>query len=384
MPKIESSYACKGTMDALNIEKVDCAKLQEIFLSFPRSLYHGNPFWVPPTEERELVGFASHPFYNQAESQAFLASRNGEPCGRIAAIINHAHNEWHGVQHGFFGFFESIDDQEVANALLDSAVQWLSQKKCSLVRGPLNPAVSYQGGLLVEQFDRMPAFLIPYNPSYYVDLIERYGFQTAQNILSFTGNARMLEDINPKIEATAMMAIERFGVTMRQFDMARLEEEVAMYYDIYNRSLKDMWGFTPVTESEIRHAGQTWHKMIVPEFTSIAEIDGEPVAAALGLLDFNPLIKEADGDFNLAVSSGISSINRLEIPCTLVLPQYNLWGLGPAVLNNMLDNGLKWGMEEIEFTWIAESNRLSALTLEHGGARPGQVHRIYELSIDGA
>lgn len=370
-------------MSKLTIKAVDSNELQEDFLAFPSSLYENCSYWVPPmySYEKQLAGFTPHPFYEQAESQAFIAVKDGVICGRVSAIINHAHNELFGERFGFFGFFEAIDDQNVSRALLDSVVGWLGKYQCSIIRGPVSPAVTYQGGLLVDKFERMPTFLMPYNPRYYIDLLEGYGFQKTQDIYSYSGHVSRLDQVITKIRSTSEMAVERFDVTMRTFDMAKIDEELALFYRIYNCTLKNMWGYSPVSDSEIEYAGKTWGDMIVPEFTSVAEVDGEPVAVSIGLLDFNQLFETGGKDVNWEALTNIKKIKRLQIPYALVLPKYRFWGLGPAVLYNMLDNGLKWGIEEVEFSWVAESNQLSSRSLINGGANTGPVHRIYDLPI---
>ena len=137
------------------------------FLGLPWAIYQDDPFWIPPLRrnQEELVGYRRHPFYDQAESQAFLAYRNGEPCGRVLALINRAHNLRHEESRGFFGFFESRDDSEVAAALFESVKNWLSQRGVEAIRGPTNPSLNYECGLLVEGFDSSPTFMMTYNPS---------------------------------------------------------------------------------------------------------------------------------------------------------------------------------------------------------------------------
>jgi len=370
-------------MSNLTIKAVDTNELQEDFLIFPKTLYRDCPYWVPPnySYEKQLAGFTSHPFYERAESQAFVAMKDGVLCGRILAIINHAHNDWFGERFGFFGFFESINDQGVSNGLLDSVVEWLRDRQCQMVRGPVSPAVTYQGGLLVDKFDQVPTFLMPYNPRYYIDLIEEYGFQKSQNILSYSGHVSELDRVIAKFRSTSEMAVERFNVTMRAFDIEKIDDELSLFYNIYNRSLKNMWGYSPVSDAEIEYAGQSWGDMIVPEFTSVAEIDGEPVAVSIGLLDFNQLIQKEGEGVKWDALIDVKKIKRLQIPYALVLPKYRLWGLGPAVLYNMLDSSLEWGIEEVEFAWIAESNQLSSKTLIKGGAKTGAIHRIYDLPM---
>ena len=136
------------------------------FLAVPQELYDGDPHWVPPVgaAEEDLVGYGEHPFYETAEIQTFVAHRRGALCGRIAAIVNQAYNRWHGERMGFFGFFESIDDQAVAEALFDAASRWLTARGQQTMRGPVSPSITYQCGLLVEGFECVPTFLMPYNP----------------------------------------------------------------------------------------------------------------------------------------------------------------------------------------------------------------------------
>ena len=140
-------------MANLVVKPVITRRERKEFLEFPWRLYRDDPNWIPPLRgnQRELVGYRTglpglskrHPFYERASSETFLAFRDGRPCGRIAAILNQAYNEWHDQQLGFFGFFEVIDDQEVANALFDAAHRWLADRGIKQLRGPVNPSISF-------------------------------------------------------------------------------------------------------------------------------------------------------------------------------------------------------------------------------------------------
>ena len=157
------------------------------FFDLPWEMYRGDPNWIPPIRmvQKELLNFRRHPFYDDAEIRHFLALRDGQPCGRLAAIINHAHNRWYGEKRGFFGFFESIDDQQVAAGLFDAALDWFAEHGIEAVRGPVNPSLNYEVGLLIDGFDDPPWFMMTYNKPYYGRLIETYGFRKA-HILHFT------------------------------------------------------------------------------------------------------------------------------------------------------------------------------------------------------
>ncbi len=143
------------------------------FMQFSWDLYRNDPYWIPPLrgEFKRLVGWKYHPFQEIGEVQTFIARRNGQVVGRIAGIVNHEHNRHHKERRGFFGFFDCIDDQAVANGLFDAVRSWLAERNLHALRGPVNPSFNYEIGLLIEGFNDSPTFMMTYNPPYYAKLI---------------------------------------------------------------------------------------------------------------------------------------------------------------------------------------------------------------------
>ncbi|HHM12727.1 MAG TPA: N-acetyltransferase, partial [Planctomycetaceae bacterium] len=276
---------------------METKRQQRQFMQLAWRLYEKDPHWIPPLRQyqKELLGYARHPFHDIAQVQTFLAYRGDRPVGRIAAIVNHAHNERYQEKRGFFGFFESEDDPEVAHALFDTARRWLTEQGMSGMRGPVNPSLNYEIGLLIQGFDSPPTFMMTYNPPYYETLIESYGFRKAQDLYAFWGHVDMLEQLDKKLEFVVNEATRRFGVTLRRMDRRRFDQEVRTFLNIYNESLGGTWGFVPLSEGEVEHMSHTLKHLIVPEMTTVAEIEGKPVAAVFGLLDYNPRIKAIDG-----------------------------------------------------------------------------------------
>ena len=187
---------------SINVVPVRTKKEQKQFIRYPWELYKGDPNWIPPLimDQKELLNFKPHPFYENAEIQTFLAFKNNQVCGRIAAVVDHAHNRAHDELRGMFGFFESAHDQEVANALFDTAKSWFADKGITKMRGPMNPSMNYTCSLLVDGFDKPPTFMMTYNKPYYGELIEQYGFHKAQDLYAFYGHTDMLNDLDPKLE----------------------------------------------------------------------------------------------------------------------------------------------------------------------------------------
>jgi GNAT superfamily N-acetyltransferase len=355
------------------------------FLNLPWTIYRGDPNWVPPliSNVAELVGYRRHPFYRTAEVQTYLALRDGRPVGRIAAIVNHAHNRLHNEKLGFFGFFESADDPQAAAGLFDAARAWLAGRGIERMRGPANPSQNYECGLLVEGFHSPPTFMMTYNPPYYARLIEACGFRKAQDLFAYMGHISQLETMDKKIEFITVEATRRFRFTVRKLDISRFDEEVRMFLNIYNQSLGGTWGFVPLSEAEIEHMSGLMRYLIVPEMTTVAEVDGRPVGAVFGMLDYNVRIKHMNGRLYpfgfLRLLWNRRGIKRVRFISTNVLPEYQRWGLGLVLLGRLVPDVLAWGIEEGEFSWVLESNKLSRGTLERGGTRLDKTFRLYEI-----
>ncbi|MCX8010380.1 MAG: hypothetical protein N3A61_04455, partial [Ignavibacteria bacterium] len=155
---------------AIQIHEVKTKKDLKEFILFQWQIYKGDPYWVPPLimERKKLLDVKRNPFFLHSEIGMFIARKNGNAVGRIAAIKNDRHNEFHHDKVGFFGFFESINDKEVANTFLDNAKPWLKSKGLDSMRGPANPSSNDEYGLLIEGFNDSPRILMTYNPPYYI------------------------------------------------------------------------------------------------------------------------------------------------------------------------------------------------------------------------
>lgn len=372
------------TPASLEVRPVQTRADKKLFLKLPWELYAQDPNWVPPLRmvQKELVGYARHPFYADAIAQTFLALRNGRPCGRISAIINHAHIRQFNEQRGFFGFFECENDVAAAEGLFGAARGWLASHGAHLVRGPMNPSINYEMGLLIDGFDSPPTFMMTYNPPFYSELIEHCGFRKAQDMYAFWGHTDMLGSLDQKLSFIADEATRRFGVTVRKMNPKKFDEEVRTFLRIYNDSLRGMWSFVPLSAGEIDEMAGVLKYLVIPEITSIAEVNGVAVGTAFGMLDYNPLIKEIDGRLFpfgfIKLLRGKKRLTKIRLIAANVVSEYQRWGLGLVLLNRMVPDVLAWGVRECEFSWVLESNHLSRASLERGGAKRYKTYRIYD------
>jgi GNAT superfamily N-acetyltransferase len=372
-------------MAQLEIIPVATRRERQQFFDLPWELYRDDPNWVPPIRlvQKELLNFRRHPFYDDAEIRHFLARIDGKPAGRLAAIINHAHNRQYDEKRGFFGFFESIDDQQVASGLFDAALDWFASQGIEAVRGPVNPSLNYEVGLLIEGFDDPPWFMMTYNKPYYGRLIEAFGFRKAQDMYAFWGHVDMLKQVSQKVHDLSQIVIDRFNIKCRPMDVKRFNEEIVTFLDIYNRSLVSTWGFVPMSPGEVKKQAAGMKQMIVPELTTVAEVDGKPIGTMFGLLDFNPRIKAIDGKLFpfgfLKLLRNKKALKRVRLISTNVLPEFQSWGVGIALVSRLVPDALAWGIQEAEFSWVLESNDLSFKTLKKGGAKISKRYRVYDF-----
>lgn len=320
-------------MSEVAVHAVHRRRERRAFLNLPWELYADDPFWVPLLrhEEAGLVGFCRHPFYDNAESQAFLTTRNGEVCGRILAIDNPAHNEYQGDNRGFFGFFECRDDPQAATALFDAARGWLAERGLHNIRG---------------HRDMVPK------------AIAKWG-------------------------RVANQIIEHHGLTFRFMRRSHLRQDVSEFFGIFNRSLTDHWGMVPLSPSEVDFVvrGLSW--LLVPEMAVGAEIDGKLVGVTLVVPDYNPRIRQIKGRLLpfgfLRLITHKHRIRKCRVVAANVLPEYRLLGIGLALTHVIRERFQDSDIEEVEFSWVAESNTLSRGALEKGGAERIRTYRVYDL-----
>ena len=372
-------------MSHLEIVPVSTRRERKLFFNYPWDLYRGDPNWIPPLRivKKELLNYRSHPFYDTAEIQTFVALRDGKPCGRLAAIKNDAHNDWYDEKRGFFGFYESEESEETSGRLFDAARDWFRERGIEAIRGPVNPSLNYELGTLIEGFDEPPWFMMTYGKPYYDRLIKGYGFRKSQDMYAFWGHVDMLDAISQRLAPLSDNIHERFELVCRQFDVKRFDEEIATFLKIYNQSLASTWGFVPMSDGEVKKQAAGMKQMIVPDLTTMAEIDGKPIGTMFGLLDFNPRIKEIDGRLLpfgfLKMIRNRKAITRMRFISANVVPEYQSWGIGLALVARLVPDILKWGIQEAEFSWVLESNDLSYKSLKKGGAKITKRYRVYDF-----
>lgn len=227
--------------------------------------------------------------------------------------------------------------------------------------------------------------MMTYNKPYYGRLVEGWGLRKVQDLYAFWGHIDMISGLDRKLWFIANEAKERFNVKIRRMNSRRFREEVEMFLRVYNGSMVGTWGFAPLSAGEITELAKGLKMLIAPELALVAEVDGEPIGACLGLLDYNPRIKAIGGRLFpfgfIKLLRNKHSIKKMRVLSINVVPEYQRWGLGVVLLGGLIEPIQKWGMHEAEFSWVLETNTLSRGSLEKGGAKLDKTYRIYDRDL---
>ncbi len=369
----------------INILPVSSRNQMKKFIRFPLSLYHDDPYYVPPLLwERKKFFSSANPLFNFTEVAYFLAQENtGKVLGRVTAHINRNHNHFTGEKTGFFGFFECINDIKVAEALMAAAEDWLRQKGMSSIRGPFNFSTNEECGFLAQGFDRLPMIMMPYTRPYYLDFMTHLQYTTAKDLLAYeyTIPGRIPE----YLERFSRQVQRRTGVTVRTMDMNRFDEDVATAFQIYNSAWEKNWGFVPVTAAEFEYAARELRPIIDPSMVLFAQQNHQPVAFSFSLPDYNILLKKIRGRlfptgfFHFLF--GRRAIHQVRVALLGILRSHQRRGIDVLLYYHNFRNGLAKGYFKGEMSWVLNDNVLMKRALERMGAKVSKIYRIYEKPL---
>lgn len=360
------------------------------FIDLPYRLHQRDPLWVPPLRQ-DIVALLSrekNPFFEHAEAEYFLAERDGHAVGRIAAISNRLHNETHDDRVGFFGFFESIDDQSVADALFSAAAEWLRAHGHDTMRGPASFSVNDECGLLVDGFETPPTLMMPHNPRSYVALVERAGFAKVKDLLVYEGgDPDRYKPVPERLARGTELIRQRQGITLRALNMKDFGGEVERIKAIYNAAWEKNWGFVPMTDHEIDHLASQFKPVVIPELVPFAEKDGKVIAFGLALPDLNVAFRgNTSGRLFPAILKVFwllkaRKLKRARIVLLGILPEYRGKGID-AMLYHWIwtragQRGIYWG----EAGWILEDNPAMNAGLEKMTFQIYKTYRLYDRTL---
>jgi len=377
--------------ERVSIDRIGRGKRDlERFFDVADPLYAGDPNWVPPLRSDVAKVFQDeNPFFRHGEMQLFVARRAGKDVGRVAAVLDRNHNEFHGERVVFFGFFESPDDPEVARALLDAVAVWGRERKMTVLRGPTNPTLNDEAGLLVDGYDSPPVLMMTYNPRYYAPLLEGQGLAKSKDLLAFW--FPLEEKPLQRLSRVADRFRKREShVVVRNVSKGGLAKDLPKIREVYNDAWEKNWGFVPMTPEEMDFMAARLKPLLVEELLWIAEAprpDGslEPIAFMLMLPDYNFAIAKTGGRLLpfgwLKFLLATKKIKTVRVVTLGIKKPYRKSGVQSIMMADSLRFLLGKGYTGAEVSWLLEDNELVIGAVRLWGGKLYKTYRIYEKPI---
>ena len=367
------------------IEEVRTKQDLMTFIRFPWKIYEGDRYWVPPLTKDQFQKFnPNHPFLSHSEMTLFLACHAGETVGRIAGIIDRHYIDFHQEKVGFFGFFESINDREVSDALFLRVQDWLKERGMEKMMGPMNPSTNDECGLLVDGFNFSPCLMMPYNPPYYPSLLEGFGLKKAKDLYAYLLEKSTFS-LDRLARITGRLVAKEPKLRVRPINLRRLDEELKIVKEIYNQAWSKNWGFVPLTEAEIDDLAKTLKPLVVPELVLFGYWEDQPVGFSVSLPDYNQVLKHLNGKLGLL---GIlkflyfsRKIRSIRVMLLGVKQSFQKRGVEGLLYIETFKRGIAKGYIGAECSWILEDNVLMQRGIEAMEGKRYKTYRIYETPL---
>ncbi len=365
---------------------IDSKKELKKFIKFEWQIYKGDKNWVPPLIIDMLSKFnkKKNPLFKHSLVQPFLAYKDGKVAGRIVGTINKNYNEFQEEKVIFWGFFEVINDYDVAKALFDEVAKFGKENGMEKMMGPASFTTNDIVGMLTDNFGEPPVIMMPYNKPYYNEITSRYGFLKVKDLLAYKMQAEGVE-IPDRVKRMFGILKERSNIVVRKMNLKKFHEEVEKIRIIYNDAWEKNWGFVPWTKEEFEYEAADLKQIVVPDLALIAEINGEPVGFSLAIPDANEAIKHANGRlFPFGLVKILYYFNKIKHGRLLTLgvrKKYRKKGYEALFYYESLVAGQKLGWQWAELSWILEDNEIMKRGIELMGGKVYKTYRVYEKKL---
>jgi GNAT superfamily N-acetyltransferase len=371
---------------AIHVKPVQGFRDLRQFVELPFRLHIGTP-WIPPLklERYQFLTRKSNAFFKHGEAEYFLARRNGKVVGRITAQIDSAYNEFHHTTTGMFGFLEFEEDVEIVRALLSAAEEWLRERGCDQMLGPMSFQINDEAGVMFEGFAREPLIREPWNPPYYVELCEQAGLTKAMDLYGWGLEIEDRERMNPLLPRLAERAETKYGISIRRMSRRHLRRELDEFAQVYNAAWSQNWGFVPYSKQDLDAYAIDLQLVYARDWFMIAEQDGKTIAMAITIPDIHQVYKKMKGrllplGWWYYLTRG-RIIDRVRIGFLGVLPEYQHTGVAAAIYLEHFNTAERTRQKTGEASFILEVNTSMNRGLEAMGGRVVKRWRVYERAL---
>jgi GNAT superfamily N-acetyltransferase len=373
----------------MGVEIIEVKTKQELkkFIQFPQELYKGNPYYVSELYlSVKWMLSTKNPFLIHSQIALFLATINDEIVGRIVAIYNKRHLEVYNDNTGFFGFFDAINNIEVARALFQISSDWLKNKGITQMVGPTNLTTNDSCGFLLNGFEHNPMVLMPYNYKYYIELCEHCGFEKTMDLFAYEVNGKAVIEKYENILKRSIQKMEDNGTKIRPVSTKYFKDDIARLRNVYNKCNENNWGFIPLNENEFSAMAKDL-KMIAPlDCALLVEKGEEIIGFVIAVPDINQALKHVVGGklFPFGFLKLLwykRKVNKARIMILGVLKDYSGQGIDLVLYHKITEALNKHKIYGAEASFVLESNKIMNAVLNKIEGRRIKEYRIYGRKI---
>ncbi len=357
------------------------------FIRLPWKIYRNYPNWVPPTisAQRKELNRERGAFFNDgfgSDAEFFLCRDGAEILGRIAAIRNERHLSRHDDGVGFFGFFECVDQIEVARSLFESAENWLIENNLSVARGPTSFSINEAAGVMVKGHETLPPVLTGYTPDYYGGIIESLGFRKVRDLLGYELSLEDLEKNLFKFEGFFSQASEK-KIEVRQVQRSEMKSEAELMAHVFSNSWNRNWGAYPILPEELVKAAKEMGPIFDERLGYVAYVEGEPAGVFLAIPDPSEILRELDGKIGIKGAFKMmrfkNRFRRIRLILLGTVPEFSTLPIAPLMLREIQRRRSDFPkLESVELFWILEDNKPTRELATAVGGKHSRTLRIFE------
>ncbi len=350
------------------MEIVKTDQQRNVFFALPEQLYREDPAWVRPLSgmARMQADPERHPFFEHATRELWLCFRGQQVVGRIAAIKDDLHNEYYSDTVGFFGLFESIDDLGVAELMVSMAANWLRERGCTSMRGPVNPSMKGEFGVVVDGNEYPPFVMMGHSPKFYDDLLQEIGFDVAKQFFAFRiqPNDKQAEhriQFDRLVEAERKIIRRYPQLHFKAVDQNSYEKTLREINELGNVVRRHGFGFVPLTEAELLFMIQNLRRVIRFDMIHVAYWEDQLVGFIVNIPDINWVLSKTVGRPDWLRMIQIPFLTR-RCPRSRVIAlgvheDFRKKGIAIMLIKRLTD--IAHAYDEWELSWVAEDNMKS-------------------------
>lgn len=375
-------------MSDIQLELVEDKRQLKSFIDFPHDLYKGDPHYVPELHiaQRDILTPGKHPFHNYGEIKRYVAKRNGKIAGRIVSINNPRYNQHFDSNVGFFGFFDCIDDNDVAHTLLQQAESDAASWGFERLIGPTNLTTNDTAGVLVDGFDDAPRIMMTYNQAYLPALLTQLDYNKEMDLYAYDIRTADVSDRTLRLSDRIEERLKRSGITIRNIKVQDIKAEADRILSVYNEAWIDNWGFVPFTQEEIDFLREDLKMIVLEDFAYIAEHDGKAVGFSLTVPDINEVLQRIKrgrllptGLFKLLLGKG--KTKRVRIMAMGVRDDYRKKGIEAIFFARNIRTAQRRGVIAGEASWVLESNEEMIAAAEALNGKRYKTYRLFQKNV---